>query len=63
MVNDLFVNAQETTQFIDIGTEEVNDVIGYAQTFISDLMPLLSLLFGVFIALTIITVIVKVLNK
>lgn len=62
MLNDLFVNAQETTQFVDIGTEEINDIIGYAQTFIGDLMPLLSLLFGVFIAITIITIIVKVIK-
>jgi len=57
-----YANAQTPT-LIDIGTEEITDVIGYAQMIFNDFMPLLTLIFGVIIGVLVIQVLFKILTN
>ena len=52
----------ETPQLIDIGTEEVGEVIEYSQMIFSDFMPILTLVFGVMIGVIVIGVLIKLLR-
>lgn len=56
-----FTHAENPT-LIDIGTEEVGEVIEYAQMIFSDFMPILTLVFGVMIGVIVIGVLIKLLR-
>jgi len=48
-----------STEFVDIGTAEIGDIIDYVRMIIGDLMPLLSLIIAVGIGLIIIYAIIN----
>ena len=52
----------ETPQLIDIGSEEVTEVVEYAQMIFSDFMPILTLVFGVMIGVIVIGILIKLLK-
>lgn len=58
---DYFVSA-ETPQLIDIGSSEINEIISYVQMIFTDFMPILTLIFGVFLGVLVIKVLFNILT-
>lgn len=57
-----FVHA-ETPDLINLGSEEVNEIIEYTQMIFDNFMPILTLVFGVMIGVLVIGILVKLLKN
>lgn len=58
-----FAHASDNPQLVDIGSEEVAEIVEYTQMVFEDFMPILTLVFGVMIGVLVIGILVKLLKN
>jgi len=53
----------ETPTLIDIGSEEIGEIVQYTRMVFNDFMPILTLVFGVMIGVLVIGILIKLLKN
>lgn len=53
----------ETPTLIDIGSEEIGEIVDYTRMVFNDFMPILTLVFGVMIGVLVIGILIKLLKN